>query len=136
MRSMIRSFANSRCLASLALAAAMLLALAPAISRVIASADPAGQSIPMALCTSADAHSVDAAAPGASQDKFPGPMAAWTGDACGYCALLSPPLPSLPTLLAGMPPASGATTLRLSSPIQGWPRNLRGLGSQAPPSAA
>lgn len=124
-------------MAPLALLAALLLVLVPTASRIIASATSATHSVLMELCTGGGTHRVDAPPFIAHENPSPAATAAsMTGEACGYCALLPPLLPLLLAFAAWLPrmPRRIAVPAQVP-PLRRWPRNLRGLGSQAPPIA-
>ncbi|MCR6663236.1 MAG: DUF2946 family protein [Luteimonas sp.] len=123
-------------MAPLALIAALLLALVPTASRIIASVAPAAQPILMELCTGAGTHTIDVSPFIAVEDPRPVATASsMTGEACGYCALLPPFALLLLSVVAWLPRTPRATPLHFVAPFLRWPRNLRGLGSQAPPIA-
>ena len=125
----------------LALAAMLLMALAPTISRTLASgADPNGPVLRvLQMCTTAGlqvqsiASFLDGDVAGFGGDEHPAPHPHEPGDACGYCSLASP-LPLLLLLLCGLlalPPV--APFFRRRTHAQRMLRNLRGLGAQGPP---
>ena len=125
----------------LALAAMLLMALAPTISRTLASgADPNGPVIrALQMCTSGGLQTQLIAsflgddAVGFGGDEHPAPHPHEPGDACGYCSLVTP-LPLLLLLLCGLlalPPM--APLFRRRTHAQRMLRNLRGLGAQGPP---
>ena len=125
----------------LALAAMLLMALAPTISRTLASgADPNGPVLRvLQMCTTAGlqvqsiASFLDGDVAGFGGDEHPAPHPHEPGDACGYCSLVTP-LPLLLLLLCGLlalPPV--APFFRRRTHAQRMLRNLRGLGAQGPP---
>lgn len=128
---MIRSPATTRRMAWLALVAVVLMAVVPTVSRITASLASHAGPVLMELCTTAGRVMVDVS-PFIGEQKQAHAMADM-GHACDYCALL-PPLQLLllallvlllrPSLRQG--PRHYQVVLR---PV----RNLRGLGSQAPP---
>lgn len=102
----VHSSALARNLARLALLAALLLAIAPSISRVLGNAGnrmPAGW---VELCTRAGLTWVEAASlPGS---PLPAPATPASGDDCPYCPLAaSLPLIPLPPCLSLPRPAAG-----------------------------
>lgn len=130
-------------MARLALAAMLLVALAPTVSRTLqAPAAPGGAVMRLVeMCTAAgmQARLLPAmpAAPGGHDGgqptNHPDPHAA--GDACGYCSLTVPPpvLLLLACMLLALLPA--APSFRFRAFVPRSLRNLRGLGAQAPPLA-
>jgi hypothetical protein len=130
---MIGMVAGSRSFAALAMVAALLLALAPTTSRLLSGAD-AGPPVPVATCPDAGAHA--AIGHPAMQEPRPLPMTVLLDDACGHCALLAPLPPPRAVWVAAAADADGTLRRHHAAPVLGWPRNLRGLGSQAPPSLA
>lgn len=125
--------ASSRWFAALAMVAALLLALAPTTSRLLSGAG-AGPSVPMATCPDTGAHAAMGHA--AMPEPRPVPLPVLLDDACGHCALLATLPPPCPAWVATLAHAADAIRRHHPAPVLGWPRNLRGLGSQAPPSAA
>lgn len=127
---MNRSSASFRRMAWLALAAVVLSVAMPTASRFMAAASTAAPLL-MEMCTAAGRQVMDVSA-FAPTEQPPPAMADMS--ACGYCVLATP-LP-LVLLLAGLlvllrpqPPVVRRYLRRLRSP-----RNVRGLGAQAPPS--
>ena len=125
----------------LALAAMLLMALAPTISRTLASGSDPNSLVLRALqmCTTGGLQTQLIAsflgddAAGFSGDDHPAPHPHEPGDACGYCSLVTP-LPLLLLLLCGLlalPPIAPLFRRRTHAPRT--PRNLRGLGAQGPP---
>ena len=125
----------------LALAAMLLMALAPTISRTLASgADPNGPVIrALQMCTSGGLQTQLIAsflgddAVGFGGDEHPAPHPHEPGDACGYCSLVTP-LPLLLLLLCGLLALLPVAPLfRHRIVARRSLRNLRGLGAQGPP---
>lgn len=123
-------------MAWLALVAVLLGALVPTISRAVASGTSGAAAVLMEMCTPAGRQMVDVSALLWGQDEpAPPPPAAAMDEACAYC-VLAPPLPLVLALLLALVlypalvPASRFCFLLPPSP-----RNLRGLGSRAPPLA-
>lgn len=126
--------ASTRHMATLAMIAALLLALVPTASRIIASVVPTAQPVLMELCTGAGTRVVDVSPFIAAEAPPPvATTASMTGEACGYCALLPLLSTAVPALAAWVPLASRSASSRAVAPVLPWPRNRRGLGSQAPP---
>ncbi len=130
---MVRESSTSRHLAVLALLAVLLSALAPTVSRALAATAAKGAPILMEMCTMAGIKLVDVSPFVAAADGEPAPPSSPMAPACDYCVLAAPLLVVLALLLGLLawrpaPPANRSYTLapRLL-------RNLRGLGSQAPP---
>ncbi|HRN61764.1 MAG TPA: DUF2946 family protein [Luteimonas sp.] len=131
---MTRSTALFRRMAWLALAAALLATAMPTVSRALSVLLPQSVPVWMEMCTTAGTQLVDVS-PFLGEQSPPQPQ---TGavDACDYCVLATP-LPLVLALLAVclLAPASRLPRLRATVPLLRSPRNLRGLGSQAPPLA-
>lgn len=123
-------------MAWLALVATVLAALMPTASRVIASA--ADHAAPMLheMCAAAGTKLFDASpVPVDGHDDPAAPMSHAMGDACDYCVLATT-LTLLLVLLAAWTLLPRATLASLSCSARLKPnRNMRGLGSQAPPFA-
>ena len=141
MLPVMRSCAFGRLMTRLALAATLLVALAPTISRTLASgADPNGSVMrALQMCTSAGLQVQSIASflgddvAGFGGGGHPAPHPHEPGDACGYCSLVTP-LPLLLLLLCGLPALLPAAPLfRRRTHAQRMLRNLRGLGAQGPP---
>jgi hypothetical protein len=120
-------------MAWLALVAVLLMSAMPMVSRVLATTAQAGP-ILMEMCTTAGRQLIDVSPfiPAAEQSVQPPTV---MSDACGYCMLATPlPLVLLVLGLLGLVPTRPPVVryYRLFLPL---PRNLRGLGSQAPPRA-
>lgn len=118
----------------LALVAALLMVIAPTVSRVLTATGAAHVPVLMTLCTSRGLELVDVAPYIATA-----PPAATTHDAsdaaCGYCLLVTP-LPLLLLAMLGLCIVRAAAPLsRLATLVLPRPRNHRGLGSQGPPLA-
>lgn len=130
---MIRSSSRFRRTAWLALVAALLIALAPAVSRILASHAGNASTSLVEMCTATGLKLIDPSLPvGKSDPMTPMPH---MDEACGYCVLAAPLL--LVAALLTVPhlrpaPAYGRHFYCL---ILHSPRNRRGLGSQAPPLA-
>lgn len=129
-------------MARLALAAMLLVALAPTLSRTLqASAAPGGAVVRLVeLCTAAGMQMrllpAMPAAPAGHDGGQPGQPAPHDGgDACGYCSLTVPPpvVLLLACLLLLLVPV--APVFRPHFFLPRFLRNLRGLGAQAPPLA-
>lgn len=127
----------------LALAAAMLMAVAPTISRTVAApeaampAEVAMQAAPM--CVSGHLQDAVAVLPEAAEHPAHGEHPGMPGPhpddpACGYCTLVAPPALFVPTpgVLPG-PIAAAPHPGEYAIHAAAW-RNVRGLGGQAPPS--
>lgn len=125
----------------LALAAMLLMALAPTISRTLAGADDGSGAMLRALqmCTTSGLQTRLIApllgddAVGFGGDDHPAPHPHESGDACGYCSLVTP-LPLLLLLICGLlalQPVAPLFRRRTHAPLM--LRNLRGLGAQGPP---
>ena len=125
----------------LALAAMLLMALAPTISRSLATLPDANGAVLRALqmCTTVGLQTrliaplLGSDVAGFAGDEHPAPHPHEPGDACGYCSLVTP-LPLLLLLLCGLlalPPV--APLFRRRTHAQRTLRNLRGLGAQGPP---
>ena len=121
-----------RLLARLALCAILLLALAPAVSRVLGAGASATMAGWIELCTPSGLKWVDAA--GIGGDDAPLPMPATASGDCAYCPLASS-LPWLPLALAMLLPLLPRPWIRpyWSEPILRASIRPRGLGGQGPP---
>lgn len=127
----------------LALAAAMLMAVAPTISRTVAApeaampAEVAMQAAPM--CVSGHLQDAVVVLPEAAEHPAHGEHPGMPGPhpddpACGYCTLVAPPalFVPMPGVLPG-PIAAAPHPGEYAIHAAAW-RNVRGLGGQAPPS--
>lgn len=135
---MIRSPAFLRRMTCLAFAATLLLAFAPAVSRVLAERDATPVRTLVELCTSAGLQLVEVI------QAFAGPAAQGHADApaaphhaageaaCDYCALAAS-LPLLLLFLCALAPILVHAQRLPSTPRLRVLANLRGLGSQGPP---
>ncbi|MGX5728912.1 DUF2946 family protein [Pseudoxanthomonas beigongshangi] len=128
----IRHPALFRPLARLALCAILLLALAPAVSRVLGAGTSATTAGWIELCTPGGLKWVDAAGIGGDDAPVPAP-AATSGD-CAYCPLATS-LPWLPLALAMLLPLLPRAWIRpyWREPFLRASIRLRGLGGQGPP---
>lgn len=131
---MTRGSRSFRRMAWLAVLAMLLIAAVPTVSRVLAATMPTVGPALQQMCTAAGLKVVEVLPIG---DEGTAPVQPMTtmGDVCGYC-LLSTPVPVVVLLVFALllrappPPTPRAYSLFLR-----LPRNLRGLGSQAPPLA-
>ena len=130
---MVRQSSISRHLAVLALLAVLLSALAPTVSRVVAATAARGAPILMEMCTMAGIKLVDVSPFVAAAEDEPAPPASPMAPACDYCVLATPLLVVLALLLASLEWTPAPPADRLYTLAQRPLRNLRGLGSQAPP---
>ena len=130
---MVRQSSISRHLAVLALLAVLLSALAPTVSRVVAATAARGAPIRMEMCTMAGIKLVDVSPFVAAAEDEPAPPASPMAPACDYCVLATPLLVVLALLLASLAWTPAPPADRLYTLAQRPLRNLRGLGSQAPP---
>jgi hypothetical protein len=131
---MIRSSIHSRRMAWLALAAVLLMATAPTVSRVLASVAGQAGAVLVEMCTAAGLKTIDVSGLLDTRDQVPASGDA-TDDMCGYCAL-APPLALVLLLLCVLaPPRPMRVPLPHRPPLFRPVRNRRGLGSQAPPIA-
>lgn len=123
-------------MAVVALLAMLMSAVAPSVSRVLASSAHQAAPLLLEMCTAAGLATIEVPAPtGAGDDSGqPAPRHAMD-EACGYCFLVTsqPVFLLLLCLLALRAPM--ATTLRPATALLRPRRNSRGLGSQAPPIA-
>ncbi|WP_442683735.1 DUF2946 domain-containing protein [Stenotrophomonas sp. JC08] len=130
---MIQSSASFRRMAWLALVAVLLTVVAPTVSRVLMTTVSKTSPILMEMCSTVGLKTIDVSALIGSEESVRPMMV--MDDACGYCVLATP-LPLVLALLVALllrPPQAPALhffSLRLRTP-----RNMRGLGSQAPPRA-
>lgn len=132
---MIRSPAFLRTMSRLALLAVLLVALAPSISRVLATGSThvlAGWS---ELCTTAGQQWVDNSTSSSSLKQSPQPDGNLPmGADCDYCPLATALTLALLFIAMALPHAR----LHVATPSTSLPQragvNLRGLGSQGPPA--
>ncbi len=133
MAMMARTSIHFRHMAWLALAAALLMALAPAAGRAVMATASKAVPVLMEICTASGMKMIDVAPfLGESEPASPA-VPLHLDEACAYCTLATP-LPLLLLLLFALllrPVPSLLARLHLFSPHP--LRNLRGLGSQAPP---
>ena len=118
----------------LALAAVLLGVVAPTVGRVLSATAMRVAPVLMEMCTSGGRKVVDVSSLPGEAGKPEAPAMAMDAH-CGYC-VPGAPLPMVLALLvalllwpAAVPPATGYA--RAWRPL----RNIRGLGSQAPPLA-
>lgn len=117
---MLRRTAFLRSLSRLAFLAALLMALMPSISRVLAAQAPPSWA---ELCSTEGGH---------GDSGLPASLHA--GADCGYCVLGAPVPP--PRWQAPLPPLAPATQLALvDEPPRARPVRLCGLGAQGPPAS-
>lgn len=120
-------------MAWLALVAALLMAVAPAVSRVVVAT--ASKSVPvlMELCTASGIKMIDVTPFIGESEAVPPVVPPHMDEACAYCTLATP-LPLVLLLLFALLLAPATSLPARFSPFSPRPRrNLRGLGSQAPP---
>ncbi|TAH41407.1 MAG: DUF2946 domain-containing protein [Gammaproteobacteria bacterium] len=129
----IRSSSRFRHTAWLALAAALLIALAPAVSRILASHAGNASAYLVEMCTATGLKLVGLSSPIGQSDPTP-PMPSMD-EACGYCVLTAPLLLVVALLMVPHLRPAPAVGLHFYWLIPHSPRNRRGLGSQAPPLA-
>lgn len=130
----IRAPALFRLMLQLALAAVLLMSIAPTASRVLTAGDSARQPILMELCTSAGLKLIDISSFIGTEEPATATHDA-ADAACGYC-LLATPLPLLLLMLVVLLFRQvAATHVRRDPPPLRTPRNRRGIGSQGPPHA-
>lgn len=131
---MTGSSALFRLMLRLALGAALLMAIAPTVSRVLTATGAAHVPILMELCTSRGLKMVDVAPYIATEAPVATTHEA-SDTACGYCLLVTP-LPLLLLAMLGLCIVrAAAPPSRLATLVLPRPRNHRGLGSQGPPLA-
>lgn len=129
----IRNPAFSRPMARLALCAMLLLAFAPALSRVLATGASGAMAGWVELCTASGLKWVDTAAP--AGDATPAHPATPAGADCAYCPLASSLPPTPLSLIAQVPlPPLPRLAMPGRHPVPHAPIRLRGLGGQGPPS--
>lgn len=129
---MMRGSTHSRHLAWLALAAALLMAFAPAVSRVVVAAASKATPVLMELCTASGLKVIDVAPFVGALEETPATPHVME-EACAYCTLLPPLAFALLVLCALLLRPLPALSPRLHRFFPAFPRNLRSLGSQAPP---
>ena len=119
-------------MALLALWAVVLMFAMPTLSRVAASTASTATPILMEMCSSMGRQVIDVS-PYIALEEQPAPTVMSMSESCGYCVLVPPLLVVLLVLCAlalapAIPPA-----VRCTPALPRSLRNLRGLGSQAPP---
>ena len=118
----------------LALAAVLLLALAPTVSRWVESS---GQRLPdalVAMCTSAGlSFFAPAADPQSPLKPAPAPTGETQGDACDYCPLLAQLAPLLLAFIVLLPLRAAPLRTAPSAPPQRDAFLPSGLGARGPP---
>lgn len=139
---MIRCLPLQRLLARLALVAALLMALAPSLSRwMAAQADAQADGWWAELCTIEGARWVwlerhhapaSPAPPHAPQEPAAPAAPAHAGGDCGYCTLVTPAAVVVFIRLAPLPPAEAPLPVR-ATPRFADALRIRGLGSRGPP---
>lgn len=122
-------------MARLALAAMLLAALMPTVSRVLAASAPRGAPVLMEMCTVAGTKLIDVSSFLGVDDAEPAPATTAMADACGYCTLATPPPILLALLFLSLLWTPRAPATRVRTRVLKPLRNARGLGSQAPPIA-
>lgn len=131
---MTRGSGGFRRMASLAFMAALLAVAAPTVSRTLAVVTHGAVPTLVEMCTAAGLKLVDVS-PLKGDEQAPTPSKTTMDDACGYCALAAV-LPLVLVLLSGLLACPAPiSSLRSCFPFLRQPRNMRGLGSQAPPIA-
>lgn len=130
---MARDSTAFRHMAVLALAAMLLVAVAPTVSRVLAATASKTGPVLMEMCTMAGLKLIDVSPfPGGTDDE-PATPAAPMGPACDYCVLATPLPIVLLLLFALLPWAPRRLVFPAMSVAPRFRRNMRGLGGQAPP---
>lgn len=116
----------------LALVAVLLMALAPSVSKVLASGTTQVLAGWAQLCTMQGLKWVDTAARSPAE-KPPFPAGTPMGDNCAYCLLAA----SLPLVLLFLfvlfPRLTAGNAIPIGPPRRRTATNLRGLGGQGPP---
>lgn len=131
---MSRTSANFRRLAWLALVATLLMSAMPTVSRVLMATAPKAVPLLMEICTMAGRQLIDVS-PFVAAEESPAQPSMVMMDACGYCVLATPlPLVLLLFCLLVLFPIRPPVVRDYLACLR-WPRNARGLGSQAPPLA-
>src|SRR5690606_39383505 len=129
---MVRGSRSFRRMVWLAVVAMLLIAAVPTVSRVLAATVPAVGPALQQMCTAAGLKVVEVL-PIGDEGAAPVQPVTTMGDVCGYC-LLAVPVPVLLLLVFALllhaPPPLAPRPCPLFLRL---PRNLRGLGSQAPP---
>lgn len=129
---MSRNPARFRRLTWLALVATLLLSVMPTVSRILMATVPQAAPLLMEMCTTGGRQLVDVSAFSAGGES-PAAPATMMDEACGYCVLATPlPLVLLLFCLLALRPPAAPRERRYAAP-RPCARNLRGLGSQAPP---
>ena len=133
---MNRTSVSFKRMAWLALVATVLAALMPTASRFFATTADHAAPVLHEMCTAAGIKLFDASpAPAGGHDDPAAPMTHAMDDACGYCVLATSLLLLLVLLAAwALMPQATLPLLHRSARLKPN-RNVRGLGSQAPPLA-
>jgi len=116
----------------LALVAVLLMAFAPAISRVLAAGATQVLEGWTELCTTQGLKWVDTGAQ-PDAEKSPAPVPMLMGSDCAYCPLAASLSLVLLFFFLVFPPLTGGRITPLHRPPSRTDINLRGLGSQGPP---
>lgn len=130
---MTRSSASFRRMAWLALAAVVLSIAMPTASRVASAVAPDMAPILMEMCTTGGTRLVDVTSFLGGETPAP-PMSEMT-EACDYCVLVPPLVLALALLFCLLLHPPRSPPLRRYACLPTSLRNIRGLGSQAPPIA-
>jgi hypothetical protein len=119
-------------MARLALAAVLLMALAPTVSRVVAAGATQVLAGWTELCTAQGLKWVDTAAP-SDPEKSPAPAPILLSSDCAYCPLAASLSLGLLFFFLVFPPLTGGRSALLYRTPPRTLVSLRGLGSQGPP---
>lgn len=117
----------------LALLAVLLMALVPSVSRMMARADTQVLEGWVELCTTSGLKWFDTGKQSESGKTSPAKHDAWMGENCAYCRLVDLLPPILLLVLLVFPCLHALHVAHACAPLQRMLRNVRGLGSQAPP---
>jgi hypothetical protein len=120
-------------MARLALAAVLLVAVMPTVSRWLESRAPAWQHMVLAMCTT-DGLVMQPARLLNDAGKAPAPTGAMPDESCAYCPLLASLAPLVLAVLAFLLPAQPRALLPSGAhPTPHAPPHLRGGGARGPP---
>ena len=120
-------------IARLALAAILLVALAPTVSRWLESGTPRLPDAIAAMCTSSGLSWLQPQSLLETGQEAPAPAAPMQDEYCGYCPLLASVVPLLLAVILLLPMLPSMRLPEGHAPPQRGNALLRGLGARGPP---
>ena len=130
---MIRSRRFQSWIARLALAAILLVALAPTVSRLLESGAPRLPDAMAAMCTSSGLSWLSQHESADAGQKAPAPAGTMPDEYCGYCTLLASVAPVLLAVVLLLPMLPSLRLPEGHAPPSHGIVVLRGLGARGPP---